>query len=131
MTGHCREEVIRKNNGKGNKEVSLVIFSNNSAGLTSASKKFCLKSEIKKTKCAIFTIQETCLKKKGRFQIKGYEIFEVIRNKEKTGTLVGVHQSLNPVLISEYNDEIELIVVEVIVANKEIRIISGVGPQEN
>ena len=58
-------------------------------------------------------------------------MFEAIRNKEKTGTIVGVHQSLKPVLVAEYNDEVELIVVEVKVANKEIQIISGVGPQEN
>ena len=107
------------------------MFSNNSAGITSGSKKYCLRSEIKRTKAAIFTIQETCLKKKGRFQIKGYEIFEAIRNKDKTGTLVGVHNSLKPVLIAEYNEDIELVVVEISISGRHIRVISGVGPQEN
>ena len=42
-----------------------------------------------------------------------------------------MHKALKPVLIKEYNEDFELIVVEVKVANKEIRIITGYGPQEN
>ena len=34
-------------------------------------------------------------------------------------------------LIEEYNDDFEMIVVEIVVANKEIRLITGYGPQEN
>ena len=34
-------------------------------------------------------------------------------------------------LIEEYNDDFEMIVVEIVVANKEIRLITGNGPQEN
>ena len=117
--------------GKGKKKCNLIMFSNNVAGLTNASKKYCLKSEIRKTNASIFTIQETCLKRKGKFQFKGYEIFEAIRNKDKTGTLIGVHKSLKPVLISEYSEDIEMLVVEIHVAGKDIRLISGVGPQEN
>ena len=89
------------------------MFSNNVAGLTSASKKYCLKSEIRQKNAAIFTIQETCLKIKGKFQIKGYGIFEAIRNKDKTGTLIGVHKYLKPVLISEYSEDVEMLVVEI------------------
>ena len=107
------------------------MFSNNAAGLTNPSKKICLKTEIRNTNAAIFTIQETCLKKKGKFKVKNYEIFEAIRKGEKKGTLIGIHNTLNPVLISEYSDEIELLVVEVKIAGKEIRVISGVGPHEN
>ena len=33
-------------------------------------------------------------------------------------------------LVQEYSDKFELLVVEIIVAGKEIRIISGYGPQE-
>ena len=121
----------RVNRGKGKKEVSLVMFSNNAAGLTNASKKYCLKSEIKNTNAAIFTIQETCLKKKGKFTVKNYEIFEAIRKGEKKGTMIGIHNTLKPVVIAEYSDEIELLVVEMTVSGKEIRVISGVGPHEN
>ena len=34
-------------------------------------------------------------------------------------------------LVQEYSDKFELLVVEIIVAGKEIRIISGYGPQES
>ena len=44
--------------------------------------------------------------------------------------MLGVHMSLQPVLISEHSDKFEMIVVE-IKASKEIRIIAGYGPQEN
>ena len=47
------------------------------------------------------------------------------------GTLIGVHKSLNPVLIQEYNDTFELLVVEISVSNRDIRVISGYGPQES
>ena len=117
--------------GKGRKETNFVIFSNNAAGLTNASKKYCLKSEVKKTNAAVFTIQETCLKKKGKFRIQNYEIFEAIRKGEKKGTMIGIHKSFKPVLISEYYEEVELLVVEMNVAGKQVRVISGVGPHEN
>ena len=117
--------------GKGRKDVKFVMFSNNAAGLTSSTKKFCLKSEIRNANAAIFTIQETCLKKKGKITIQNYEIFEAIRNGEKKGTMIGIHKTFKPVVISEYSEDIELLVVEMSVAGKEVRVISGVGPHEN
>ena len=45
--------------------------------------------------------------------------------------MLGIHVGLNPVLIQEYNDTFELIVVEVKVADRELRVITGYGPQEN
>ena len=44
---------------------------------------------------------------------------------------MGVHKALEPFLITEYSDEFELLVVEFKAAEKEIRIMSGYGPQEN
>ena len=45
--------------------------------------------------------------------------------------MIGVHKALNPVLITELNDPFELLVVEVKIGNKEIRVMSGYGPQES
>ena len=45
--------------------------------------------------------------------------------------MLGVHVSLIPVLISEYSDTFEPLVVEVKVETKWIRILNGYGPQEN
>ena len=44
---------------------------------------------------------------------------------------MGIHNSLKPILIEEYSEEFELIVAEIKVSNKEIRIMTGYGPQEN
>ena len=45
--------------------------------------------------------------------------------------MLGVHVDLQPVLVKEYSDEFELIVVEVITGNTKIRIMTGYGPQES
>ena len=44
--------------------------------------------------------------------------------------MLGIHQSLDPVLIEEYDETFELIVAEIKVANREVRTITGFGPQE-
>ena len=81
----------------------------------------------------LFTLQETHFKRKGKLNTKfsDFEIFEAIRSKQKGGTLIGAHKSLDPILIEEYSDEFELLVVEVTIGGKEVRVISGYGPQEN
>ena len=47
------------------------------------------------------------------------------------GSLLGIHNSLEPVLIEEYSDTFELIVAEIKLSGKEVRVMSGYGPQEN
>ena len=51
-------------------------------------------------------------------------------NKEKGGSMIGVHVALKPVLITEYNEIFELLVVEIKIANKTICVLTGYGPQE-
>ena len=81
----------------------------------------------------LITIQETHFKKKGRMngKINDFEFFEAIRNKQKGGTLIGAHKSLDPVLIEEYCEDFEMLVVEVKLGGRDVRVISGYGPQEN
>ena len=65
-------------------------------------------------------------------KVKDFVIFEAIRkNKEKGGCILGIHESLKPVLVEEYSDKFEIIVAEIKVEGKDIRIINGYGPQEN
>ena len=45
--------------------------------------------------------------------------------------MIAVHKSLDPILIKEHSDEFELLTVEVKLGNKDVRVISGYGPQEN
>ena len=106
------------------------MFSTNAASLKSKVKSF--KSELKRSLAGIFTLQETHYATKGRLVVEGFEIFEAIRKgKEKGGTMIGVNRALSPVLIAELNDPFELLVVEIKVGNREIRVISGHGPQES
>ena len=103
------------------------MFSNNIGG--AKMKVESLKAELKRTEALIFNLQETHFTKKGKIQIDDFQIYESIRQKER-GSVIGVHVSLQPVLISEYSDTFEMIVVE-IKASKQIRVIVGYGPQEN
>ena len=45
--------------------------------------------------------------------------------------MLAVHQDLKPKLIEEYDEPFELIVVEVETDKQNVRIMTGVGPQEN
>ena len=58
------------------------------------------------------------------------QIYEAIGKKEH-GLMIGVHVAHQPVLMSEYSDTIEMLVVELKASSKEIRVINGYGPQEN
>ena len=124
-----KQRRTKRGGRKVKKSEPLVIFSNNVAGLKKKIDSF--KLEVKELKAAVFTLQETHFAKKGKLKMEEYEIFESIRKKEKGGTLIGAHKALNPMLIQEYSEEFELLVVEINVKNKEIRIISGYGPQES
>ena len=124
-------KIKKTKRGKRKSSVSsLNVFSNNFAGLKHKMTSFT--SELKLFKSGIFTGQETHATTKGTFKVPDFELFEAIRKtKEKGGTIIGVHKAMKPVLIEEYSDEFELIVVEIVIANKPIRIITGHGPQEN
>ena len=117
----------RRGRKKFNK--TLNIFSTNANGLNE--KENSLKSELKYFNASIFCIQETHYTTKGKLKIENYNIFESIRDKEKGGTLLGVHCSLNPKLISEHSTDFELLVVETDIAGKKVRIMTSYGSQES
>ena len=118
-----------KRGRKSHKETSFNLFSTNCASLKEKVKGF--KCELRKLNSSAFTLQETHFKTKGQFQHEDFEIFEAIRKGKKDGgTMIGVHKALKPILINEYDDPFELLVVEIKVANREIRLMSGYGPQE-
>ena len=65
-------------------------------------------------------------------KIPGYQTFEKIRNnKGGGGLLTTVDEDLNPVLVSDGKDEVEILVVEADLGDKKIRILNGYGPQED
>ena len=105
------------------------MFSFNAAELQPKLNNF--KCEISRTNAGLFTVQESHYASKGKVQIENYEFFEAIRkSKEKVGTIIGAHKALKSILINAYNDHFKIIVIEIKAANKEIRVISGYGPQE-
>ena len=109
----------------------IKMFSTNAAGLVNGKVKS-LMSEVKATSSNIVTIQETHSVRKGRIKMPdGFVIFEAIRKAKHGGTLCAVQEDMNPMLIEEYWEPFELLVVEIEVQNKAIRIITGCGPQEN
>ena len=91
-----------------------------------------LKNKIEYFKSSIVSIQETHFRKKGKFKYDNFHVFEAIRkNKEKGGSMLVINKDLKPVLVNEYNETFELLVVEIVTQNIPIRVITGYGPQGN
>ena len=89
------------------------------------------KNIIRTQNISIFSVQETHFSKKGKFSMENFVVFETIRKKQGGGSMLCIHVDLQLVLICEHSNTFELIVTEVKVAGKEIRIITGYGPQEH
>ena len=124
-----KKKKVKRGGKKHKKSEPLVIFSTNAAGLKF--KENSLKNVLKELNAGIFTIQETHFAKKGQFKLQDFEIFEAIRTKDKGGTMIGAHKALDPKLIIEYSEDFELVVIEIKIRNKEVRIMTGYGPQES
>jgi len=124
---NIKQKTSKKN--RENDKVDLVLYTVNANSMKK--KEHSLKNILKKIKAGVFTIQETNYAKKGKLEVENYDIYEAIRNKEGGGTVIGVHKTLEPILIEEVSDEIELLVVEIKIEDKKIRVISGYGPQES
>ena len=109
----------------------IKVFSTNSAGVKYG-KINSLNAEVRNTNANIVTIQETHFSQKGKLHMDpSFVIFEAIRKKKFGGTMIAIHQDLNPKLIEEYSDDFELLIVEVETKDSAIRVMSGCGPQEN
>ena len=103
---------------KRTNQINLSLIGTNSAGLTSKKESFY--SIINKYKPSILTVQETKHKKVGLLKIPGYQTFEK-----------AVDEDLNPVLISNCKEDIEILTIEAEIGAKGLRIINGYGPQED
>ena len=107
------------------------LFSTNGAGIMNG-EVASLKAEVLSTQSNIITVQETHSRQKGKILMgKEFVTFKAIREKKGGGTMIAVHQDLNPKLIEEYSNDFELLVVEIDTKEENIRVISGYGPQEN
>ena len=110
---------------------TIKMFSTNAAGVVTG-KADSLRNEIKATQSNIVTIQETHSTRKGQISMhESFVVFESIRKAKNGGTICAIHEDFSPKLIEEYSSQFELLVVEVKTQEKQIRIITGCGPQEN
>ena len=108
----------------------MIVLSTNAASLKSKLPSF--RRELDSCQAGLFSIQETHFSTRGKIALDNFEISEAIqKGKEKGGTMIAIHTVLRPVLIDEYNDPFGLLVVQIKVVNRDIRIISGYAPQEN
>ena len=83
----------------------IKLFSTNGAGIKNG-KVASLIAEVHNTQANIITVQETHSRQKGKiFMGSEFVTFEAIRDKKGGGTMIAVHQDLNPKLVEEYNDE--------------------------
>ena len=82
---------------------------------------------------SVICLQETKCKKVGRVKIesKGYIVFELLRKESGGGGLATlVKADLTPVWVAEGDDFVEILVVEIHIDSRSVRIINCYAPQE-
>ena len=126
----------RRGNWKRNKERGLQKFKFSLLGTNCngiLNKKDSLNAAIDEFNPSVVTLQETKSRKFGNLKLKGYQIFEKLRNGGNGGgILTAADENMNPVLISTgKEDDSELLTIQVEVGSHNIRIINGYGPQED
>ena len=110
--GFAMSRNTHKSHVKKKSNSFLKVFSTNGAGVVGG-KISSLRAQVKLTEANMVTVQETHAKRKGKIKLPDMVVFEAIRKTKGGGTLIAGHSSLNPKLIDVYEDEFELIVVEV------------------
>ena len=78
----------------------------------------------------IIVVQETKIKRKSQIELSGYQTYPTIRGDSGGGIMIACLSSLDPVLIYEGDAECEVLVVQVTLKSKPLRVIAGYGPQE-
>ena len=107
----------------------LTRFPHNTAGITG--KLDSLKRAVEVFSPGVILLQESKLKQQGKIKLKGFVVFEKVRqNNEGGGGLLSlVHENLKPILIPD--DHSEFLVVDIGGSFGNIRTINCYGPQEN
>ena len=72
------------------------------------------------------------MRRKGRINLDGYQIYELVRSSKLGGGLaLRALDKIDPAFISEGYDVTKILVVEVKLYNMQVRCINGYAPQEN
>jgi exonuclease III len=84
---------------------------------------------------SIFFLQETKMRRPGKIKsdnIDKYFVYELTRKESGGGGIaIGVQKDLDSAWISEGDDAVEILVVEVNLNQLKVRCICGYGPQES
>ena len=131
-SGDVNRKTRRGQKRKHKFENKLRIVGVNSNGVSS--KLHSLDHVMKTVNPSVLCIQETKLRKAGKIKnenSKNFVIFELTRKYSHGGGLaILVKPELHPVFVSEGDDQVEILVVQIRVENLQIRIINAYGPQE-
>ena len=124
-----KSKEIKETKNVGGAKV-IKMLSTNAAGLVKGKVKSLLEA-IEYHNPNIICIQETHFRRKGRFKLNNFTVFEAIRDTKCGGIMIVIKNYLNPKLVNEYNEGFELIIVHITTCYGKIRLICGYGPQEN
>ena len=92
----------------------------NCAGLKS--KLLTFKNVLEELKPSVFLLEETKFKESGKFKLKNYVIYELVRKDRNGGGLaLGVAVELQPAWVREGDDGVEALSVIISLKNMEIR----------
>ena len=106
----------------------VVFVGTNVAGAKSKWKSW--KKVIKDTKASVFFLQETQCDQANKLKMEGFMIFDKVRvNKGGGGVAVAAMTELNPILVSEAEDDIDAITININTKNISIACTSAYGPQ--
>ena len=123
---------LKRNKRKNLSNTNLCVVGVNAAGMSSKLSSF--ENLLRTKNPSVFFVQETHFQQEGRFNsevFKKYKIWELVRKEKSGGGLViGALIDVDPVFISEGDDEVEIIVIQIIVDGLPIRCICAYGPQE-
>ena len=101
----------------------------NCAGLKS--KLLTFKNVLEELKPSVFLLEETKFKESGKFKLKNYVIYELVRKDRNGGGLaLGVAVELQPAWVREGDDGVEALSVIISLKNMEIRCCVAYGCQE-
>ena len=145
-TTQCKDNDRRSNNDKKqkdsktrrgkNKKVKhiekLVVIGTNANGLSS--KKDSFKELLLNDKPQVAMIQETKMKRPNTLNVQGYQMFEKVRTaKGGGGLLIAIRNDIEgvPVIVSNHDEGVEILVVETTFNSMRIRFLTGYGPQED
>ena len=121
-----------KRNGVKKYEQTLKFLGVNTAGLKSKFTSF--KKVINELKPSVFFAQETKFREEGNIKLGDeYLVYEFLRKNEKGGggLALGCQKNLNPCLVSEGNENVEALSIDIFIKNMKIRCCTAYGPQEN